>query len=59
LNTIRNKFLIKKLGLTYEDKLEQGIDAVMKQYGRSNRHKYRVVFYYLLVLHFGKESIYN
>ena len=56
---LRNKFLIKKLGLSVEDKLDQGIQAVIEQYGRSNRHKYRAVFYYLLVLHFGKESVYQ
>ena len=59
LNTVRNKFLIKKLGLSTDDKLDEGIDAVIEQYGRSNRHKYRAVFYYLLVLHFGKESVYE
>lgn len=59
LNTIRNSFLIRKLGLSIKDKLDQGIEAVIEKYGRSNSHKYRVVFYYLLVQHFGKESIYN
>ena len=58
LKTVRDKFLIKKLGLTIEDNLDQGIEAVIEHYGRSNRHKYRAVFYYLLVLHFGKESVY-
>ena len=58
LKTVRDKFLIKKLGLTIEDNLDQGIEAVIEQYGRSNRHKYRAVFYYLLILHFGKESVY-
>ena len=59
LKTVRDKFLIKKLGLTIEDNLDQGIEAVIEQYGRSNRHKYRAVFYYLLVQHFGKESVYK
>ena len=59
VSILRNKFLIKKLGLSVEDKLDQGIQAVIEQYGRSNRHKYRAVFYYLLVLHFGKESVYQ
>ena len=58
LKTVRDKFLIKKLGLTIEDNLDQGIEAVIEQYGRSNRHKYRAVFYYLLIQHFGKESVY-
>jgi len=59
LITVRNKFLIKKLGLSTDDKLNEGIDAVIEQYGRSNRHKYRAVFYYLLVKRFGKESVYE
>ena len=59
LNTVRNKFLIKKLGLTIDDKIDEGIDAVIEQYGCSNPHKYRAVFYYLLVKHFGKESVYQ
>ncbi len=59
LLTVKNNFLIKKLGLTDKDNLDQGIDKVMDQYGKSNRTKYRAVVYYLLTLHFKKESIYN
>lgn len=59
LKTVRENFLIKKLGLTENDKLDKGIDVVMEQYGRSNRHKYRVVVYYLLTQYFGKESVYK
>ena len=59
LNILKDKFLINKLELSIEDKLDEGIEAVIEQYGRSNRHKYRAVFYYLLVLHFGKESVYE
>ena len=58
LDTVRNNFLIKKLGLSGNDKLNEGIDKVLEQYGRSNRNKYRAVVYYLLVKHFGKESVY-
>jgi len=28
------------------------------KYGKSNRNKYRAVFYYLLVRHFKRESVY-
>ena len=59
LTTLRKKFLIKKLGLSENDKLHEGIEKVMQQYGQSNRHKYRAVVYYLLTKHFGKESVYN
>ena len=58
LDTVRNNFLIKKLGLSENDNLNEGIDNVLEQYGHSNRNKYRAVVYYLLVKHFGKESVY-
>lgn len=58
LKTVKNNFLIKKLGLSASDDLDGGINAVMDTYGRSNRNKYRAVVYYLLVKHFGKESAY-
>jgi hypothetical protein len=37
----------------------QGIEAAIDTYGKSERNKYRAVFYYLLVKHFGKESAYK
>ena len=58
LKTVKNNFLIKKLGLSERDDLDGGINAVMDTYGRSNRNKYRAVVYYLLTKHFGKESAY-
>lgn len=58
LATVKNNFLIKKLGLNASADLDGGIDAVMTQYGKSNRNKYRAVVYYLLTKHFGKESVY-
>lgn len=58
LATIKNNFLIKKLGLKDGSDLDRGIDAIMETYGKSNRNKYRVVVYYLLVKHFKKESVY-
>jgi hypothetical protein len=59
IDTVKNNFLIKKLGLSEGPALSEGIDAVLEQYGRSNRNKYRAVFYYLLTKHFGRESVYN
>lgn len=59
LDTVKNNFLIKKLGLSDGPNLYEGIDAVLEKYGKSNKSKYRAVVYYLLVLHFGKESVYN
>lgn len=58
LATVKNNFLIKKLGLNDGADLDKGIQAVMDKYGQSNRNKYRAVVYYLLVKHFGKESAY-
>jgi hypothetical protein len=59
LDTVKNNFLIKKLGLKDGADLDKGIDAVMNQYGRSNKNKYRAVVYYLLTKHFKKEAIYK
>ncbi|NJX15544.1 DUF2853 family protein [Tamlana crocina] len=58
LETVKNNFLIKKLGLKDGSELDKGIDAVMETYGKSNRNKYRAVVYYLLTKHFKKESVY-
>lgn len=58
LTTVKNNFLIKKLGLKNGPELDKAIDAVMETYGRSNRNKYRAVVYYLLTKHFKKESVY-
>tara|TARA_R110000850_G_scaffold274786_2_gene412797 strand:- start:30799 stop:31140 length:342 start_codon:yes stop_codon:yes gene_type:complete len=57
--TVKNNFLIKKLGLKDSPELEKAIDSVMELYGKSNRNKYRAVVYYLLTKHFKKESVYK
>ena len=59
LETVKKNFLMKKLGLADGPKLDEGIDAVMTTYGKSNRNKYRAVVYYMLTKHFGKESVYG
>lgn len=59
LNTIKENFLMKKLGLPDSDELMGGIQKALTTYGRSERNKYRAVVYYLLTKHFGKESVYN
>lgn len=59
LETVKNNFLIKKLGLSDGPELMAAINSVIDTYGRSERNKYRAVFYYLLVKHFGKESLYS
>ena len=59
LDTVKNNFLIKKLGLKDGADLDKGIEAIMEKYGKSNKNKYRAVVYYLLAIHFKKESVYN
>lgn len=59
LDTVKNNFLIKKLGLADNPALDTAIDEVLEKYGKSNRNKYRAVVYYLLTLHFKKESVYK
>jgi hypothetical protein len=58
LDTVKNSYLIKKLGLPNGPDLDAAIDKVIEQYGRSERNKYRAVVYYLLCVHFGKQSVY-
>jgi hypothetical protein len=58
LERIKANFLIKKLGLTDGPNLMDGINAAIDTYGKSERNKFRAVFYYLLVKHFGKEKVY-
>ena len=59
LMTVKKNFLMKKLGLADSDDLMNAINSVIDTYGRSERSKYRAVVYYMLVKHFGKESIYG
>lgn len=59
LETVKNNFLIKKLGLADGPELMAGINAAIETYGKSERNKYRAVFYYLLTRHFGKEAVYG
>ena len=55
--TVKNNFLIKKLGLKDDAALDAGLKSVLDGY--SERTKYRAVVYYLLTKHFGKESHYS
>lgn len=59
LETVKNNFLVKKLGLSDGPELMDAINSVIDTYGRSERNKYRAVVYYLLTKHFGKESVYG
>lgn len=59
LETVKTNFLIRKLGLADGPQLMDAINAAVETYGRSERNKYRAVVYYMLVKHFGKESVYG
>lgn len=59
METVKKNFLIKKLGLKDDNKLDDGLNAVIEKYGKSNRNKYRAVIYYLLTQHFKKESVFK
>ena len=59
LETVKNNFLIKKLGLSDGPELMEAINKVIEVYGKSERNKYRAVVYYMLTKHFGKESVYG
>ena len=59
LKTVKNSFLMKKLGLADVPELMAAIDKAIETYGRSERNKYRAVIYYMLTKHFGKEYIYG
>ena len=59
LETVKNNFLIKKLGLKDGPALDQAIVSVIDTYGKTERNKYRAVIYYMLTKHFKKESVYK
>ena len=59
LETVKDNFLIKKLALSDGPTLMDAINKAIDSYGRSESNKYRAVVYYMLVKHFGKESIYR
>jgi len=59
LETVKDNFLVKKLGLADGPQLMDAINQAMDTYGRSERNKYRAVVYYMLTKHFGKESVYG
>lgn len=59
LETVKQNFLIKKLGLEDSPELDEKIAEVMERIGTSERNKYRAVVYYMLVKKFDKESVYG
>jgi len=58
LARVKNNFLIRKLGMSDNSSLDEAIKKVCDQLGSSNRNKFRVIFYYLLVKNLNKESVF-
>lgn len=58
LETVKNNYLIKKLGLADSPALMEAVKAVVEKYGSSNKNKHRAVVYYMLCKHFKKASVY-
>lgn len=59
LATVKNNFLIKKLGLPDSSELDEKINEVQEAIGKSERKKYRAVVYYMLVEKFNNASVYG
>ena len=59
LETVKENFLVKKLGLADGPQLMDAIHKAIDTYGQSERNKYRAVIYYMLTKHFGRESVFG
>jgi hypothetical protein len=59
LETVKQNFLMKKLGMADGPELMEGINKAIETYGKSERNKYRAVVYYMLTKQFGKEAVYG
>ncbi len=59
IETVKRNFLMKKLGVNDEGKINEAVNQVLEKYGKSNRNKYRAVIYYLLTKHFNKQDIFK
>ncbi len=49
MDRVKKNFLIKKLGLKDDPKLDAAISKAAAAFGSGNRNKYRAIFYYFLV----------
>ncbi len=59
LETVKNNYLIGKLGLADGPELMEAINEVVEKLGSSNRNKYRALVYAMLCEKFGKQDIYS
>ncbi len=58
LETVKKNFLVKKLGLENTEALDTAIENAIEKIGKSNRNKYRAIFYTILVEELGAQSVY-
>jgi hypothetical protein len=54
MDRVKNNYLIKKLGLSASNDLDGIIQYAIDKMGKSNRNKYRPIFYYLCSHKAGK-----
>lgn len=59
VTTLKENFIKKKLGISDEAQIDEAVEKVFGQMGKSNPRKFRAVLCYLLVLHFKKENLYK
>ena len=57
LARVKNNFLIKKLGMEDTPALDAAIGEVCDQLGKSNRNKFRAMFYTLLLVKIGRAHV--
>jgi hypothetical protein len=55
LDRIRRNYLMRKLGLDDGPELTEAIETVLELYGPSKPSRHRVVVYYMLAKHFGRD----
>lgn len=58
METLRRNFVMNKLGISSEEEAKKACEDVAEKMDGINR-KHRLSFYYLLVDHLGKESVYQ
>ncbi len=58
LARVKKNFIAKKLGVTDEAKQDKAVAAAIERIGKSNRNKYRAIFYYFLTKELKKSSVF-
>ena len=54
LDTVKRNYLINKLGMSESDDLDSIVNHAIETMGKSNRNKYRAIFYYVCSEKAGK-----